>query len=252
MITVHACSFMMYIVLHLLDAIWGASLSLLLIFLYFLFFSPDPVVTATPRSPSRRPLSSSLTNPPQASYTPYTPSFMHSQMYLNQPYPAGYLNPSVFSYNMGSPRGQYMRPSFTSNLQQNPSVQPSEEVSAPQNSTTASAESTDTPLEVADLNSSPQKEDRSCDQQPSAAVGFQAGYSPYSAAESPLRSASFLPQHSSPVQSSLPGFFPSFSHGYGLAASRNPTDQSKQISLLLSELDAAKAQNKRVRFCLVL
>ncbi|XP_048735258.1 mirror-image polydactyly gene 1 protein-like isoform X2 [Ostrea edulis] len=207
----------------------------------------ESIVNTTPPSPPRRPLSSALTNSPQFPFTPYTPSFMHSQMYLNQPYAAGYLSPSLFSYNMGSPRGQCIRPSFTSSLQQNSSVQPSEEVSTPTSSTTAApTENTDIPLEVTDLNSSPQKEDKSCDQQPSPALGFQTGYSPYTAAESSFRSALFPPPSSSQVQSSIPGFFPAFSHGYGLAASRNPSDQSKQISLLLSELDAAKAQNKRL------
>lgn len=171
-------------------------------------------------------------------------------MYLNQPYPAGYLNPSLFSYNMGSPRGQPIRPTFTSSLQQNTSVPVVEDNFAPQNSATASSEQADTPLEVTDLSSSPQKDANPCDQQPSTGVGFQTGYSPFAA--SALRSSSFLPPHSSNVQSSMTGYFPSFSHGYGLTASSYPADQSKQIALLLSELDAAKAQNKKVSLLFLL
>ncbi|XP_062587228.1 mirror-image polydactyly gene 1 protein-like isoform X2 [Saccostrea cucullata] len=210
--------------------------------------SPSAPVGTTPSSPPRRPMTSSMTNPTQFSYNPfgnYTPSFMHSPMYLNQPYPAGYLSPSLFSYNMGSPRGQPIRPAFTSSLQQNPGAQGSEETIVSQDSTTASSENVDAPLEMTDLNSSPQKEAKSCDQQPSNGLGPQTGYSPFAAA-SPLRSAPFLPHSSLQVQSSSPGLFPAYSHGYGLAASSSTTDQTKQISLLLSELDAAKAQNKRL------
>ncbi|XP_061172527.1 uncharacterized protein LOC133181893 [Saccostrea echinata] len=203
---------------------------------------PSAPVGTTPPSPLRRPLSSSMTNTPQFSFNPfgnYTPSFMHSPVYLNQPYPAGYLSPSLFSYNMGSPRGQPIRPSFTSSLQQIPSAQSSEETIVSHDSTTASSENIDAPLEMTDLNSSPQKEAKSGDQQPST------GYSPYAAA-SPFRSAPFLPPSSHQVQSSSPGLFSAYSHGYGLAAYSSSTDQAKQISLLLSELDAAKAQNKRL------
>ncbi|XP_022332818.2 mirror-image polydactyly gene 1 protein-like isoform X4 [Crassostrea virginica] len=202
----------------------------------------------SPPSISRRPQSSSITNSSPHSFAhigSYAPSFINPPLYLNQPYPTGYLNPALFSYNMGSPRGLPMRPPFTSSLQQDPNVQASNENYAPQNSTTASIEQTDTPLQVTDLNSSPQKETESCDQQPSTGLGFQTGYSPFIAASStPRNAASFLPPSSSHVQSSM--YFPMFSSGYGLAASSNPADQSKQIALLLSELDAAKAQNKRL------
>eukprot|EP00105_Crassostrea_gigas_P001335 XP_011413448.1 PREDICTED: uncharacterized protein LOC105318192 isoform X3 [Crassostrea gigas] len=201
----------------------------------------------SPSTSYRRPLPSSFANSPTQSFSQigsYAPSFIAPPMYLSQPYPAGYLNPSLFSYNMGSPRGQPIRPTFTSSLQQNTSVPVVEDNFAPQNSATASSEQADTPLEVTDLSSSPQKDAKPCDQQPSTGVGFQTGYSPFAA--SALRSSSFLPPHSSNVQSSMTGYFPSFSHGYGLTASSNPADQSKQIALLLSELDAAKAQNKKL------
>ena len=212
------------------------------------FFLLETAADKSPPSISRRPQSSSITNSSPRSFAhigSYAPSFINPPLYLNQPYPTGYLNPALFSYNMGSPRGLPMRPSFTSSLQQDPNVQASNENFAPQNSTTASIEQTDTPLQVTDLNSSPQKETESCDQQPSTGLGFQTGYSPFIAASStPRNAASFLPPSSSHVQSSM--YFPMFSSGYGLAASSNPADQSKQIALLLSELDAAKAQNKRV------
>ncbi|CAG2201346.1 unnamed protein product [Mytilus edulis] len=137
----------------------------------------------------------------------------------------------AYSYNLTSPRNPLRTPTGTPKVQNNDQQDDQ-------------SEKMDTSLSVSELHTEelpPQETTRSQQPQPQQSF-FRLPSHTMNGYPSPIRSSSFLPNHSPMYQptSVTESVLPSYS------SHLSPSDQNRQVALLLSELDAAKSQNKKL------
>lgn len=137
----------------------------------------------------------------------------------------------AYSYNLTSPRNPLRTPTGAPKVQNNDQQDDQ-------------SEKMDTSLSVSELHTEelpPQETARSQQPQPQQSF-FRLPSHTMNGYPSPIRSSSFLPNHSPMYQptSITESVLPSYS------SHLSPSDQNRQVALLLSELDAAKSQNKKV------
>ncbi|XP_071161866.1 mirror-image polydactyly gene 1 protein-like isoform X1 [Mytilus edulis] len=137
----------------------------------------------------------------------------------------------AYSYNLTSPRNPLRTPTGAPKVQNNDQQDDQ-------------SEKMDTSLSVSELHTEelpPQETTRSQQPQPQQSF-FRLPSHTMNGYPSPIRSSSFLPNHSPMYQptSITESVLPSYS------SHLSPSDQNRQVALLLSELDAAKSQNKKL------
>lgn len=132
---------------------------------------------------------------------------------------------------------------------------------------------TDRPLNVNDLNCAPRGDNEDSSKtdlsasastnptKPVTSIGGQYNQpvsfsNGLSYMTSPQRSSMFLPQHSSVLHSNVPEpglpLHTPFARSVGNVTMTNEADKSRQIALLLAELDTAKAINKKVGYIILI